>query len=190
MPLNTWKAQREQVDLCAVVTSLLGPAERRQSGRAWWLCPFHPDRSPSFSVTPGRHHWRCWVCNETGDAADLVMRLKGVDFVEAKRMLADRLLLPIAPSGKPSSTPRERTAAPPKMKPDLAAAIVAQCESRLWGPGGERALAYLQGPRGLTEGTIRAARLGLSLNPRGITIPWFRGQTSSCAKRPAGCRSI
>jgi hypothetical protein len=64
------------------------------------------------------------------------------------------------------------------MPPADALALVADAERRLWTPEGEKALAYLHG-RGLTDATIKTARLGWSPpldlhgRPRGITIPWF-----------------
>src|SRR4051795_10627410 len=85
-----WKEERERIDLAAVATGLLGPAPGRRGERGrrlWWRCPFHPDNNPSLCVDPGSGWWRCFGCSEHGDAADLVMRLKGLSFPEAVRSL-------------------------------------------------------------------------------------------------------
>lgn len=55
-PRLDWQTERDQIDLAAVVTGLLGPAlgRRGEHGRRlWWPCPLHQDRNPSFCVTPG-----------------------------------------------------------------------------------------------------------------------------------------
>jgi hypothetical protein len=117
------------------------------------------------------------------------MRLKGVGFPEALRLLADDLLLPIA------STPRRKFSRPPAPKPsgmpiEAAVALVEQSERLLWSPEGSRALAYLTGPkRGLSEATIQAARLGwtrradgVAWKPPGIVVPWFNGPTLALVK--------
>ena len=92
---DSWKLERNTVDTSIVATHLLGPAAMRKANRLWWRCPFHQERTPSFSVKiePGGT-WRCFGCGEAGDAAALVMRLKGVSFPEAKRFLMGRRPLP------------------------------------------------------------------------------------------------
>src|SRR3954467_2634303 len=83
---SDWKAERERIDLAAVATVLLGsaPGRRGERGRKlWWCCPFHEDRNPSLCVEPGKPWWRCFGCGESGDAANLVMRIRGVTFPEA-----------------------------------------------------------------------------------------------------------
>src|SRR4051794_41014069 len=78
-----WKTERGRIDLAEVATRLLGPAPGRRGERGpklWWCCPLHRDRNPSFCVEPGKPWWRCYGCGESGDAATLVMRLKGMGF--------------------------------------------------------------------------------------------------------------
>ena len=83
-----WPSLKQRIDLTAVVTDLLGHARKSGgSGRLWWLCPFHPDRNPSFCVTPGRSEWRCFGCGDRGDAAALLMKLQNVTFPQAVRRL-------------------------------------------------------------------------------------------------------
>ena len=174
-----WPAIRDTIDLAAVVVRLLGPPPGRRGGgrRSWWLCPFHQDQNPSFSIKPGGRQWRCWGCGLKGDAVEFVRRLNpGWTFPEAVAYLAGKP----APSGKPTH-PRPPAASPPANAPERPARqasglpvadalkLVDEAEARLWTPEGGEALAYLKG-RGLTSATIRQARLGWTL--RAVGVPW------------------
>jgi DNA primase len=204
-----WPAIRDRIDLAAVATSLLGPEPGRRggNGRLWWKCPFHDDKNPSFHVNPVKRTWKCYGCNEHGDAAALVMKLNQCTFPEAVAHLAGKP----APSGKPAR-PRPPAASQPVKAPERPTAkpsglpvadalkLVEEAAARLRTPEGADALAYLRG-RGLTEATIKAARLGWT--PRvsipvkdgtrfwdvsGITIPWMDRDRLAMVKirRPSG----
>ena len=54
------------------------------------LCPFHDERSPSFTVRPAVGRWHCFGCGEGGDVIEFVMRLDGLSFAEAVEYLAER----------------------------------------------------------------------------------------------------
>lgn len=223
-----WQAVRETIDLADVATRLLGPAPGRlgeRSGRRlWWPCPFHEDRNPSFCVKPGGRQWRCWGCGAKGDAVELARRLNpGWTFPEAVAYLTGQPVpsgghsKPWKPSKPPAAGPA-RPAMPPDRPPVRAAerppdgptglapadalALVDDAAARLWTPEGAEALAYLKG-RGLTEATIRAARLGWT--PRamlptaagdrywrasGVVIPWLDGDRLAMVKirQPEGSK--
>lgn len=186
-----WERERDRIDLAAVVTGFLGPAPGRRGERGrwlWWRCPFHDDGNPSFKVEPGKPWWRCFGCGEHGDAATLVMKLRGVSFPEALDILTDRRAGPRAGTAPRPATvqpaaprPTTRPEAPTArgMKPEAAAALVGAAADRLWTPEGADALAYLHG-RGLTDETIRAARLGwlpkgnpdVPWKAPGVVVPW------------------
>ena len=75
------------------IVSLIGESVRLQRrGRSFvGLCPFHKEKSPSFHVHPDRGFYHCFGCSESGSAIDFAMKTSGLDFVEAVKMLADRL---------------------------------------------------------------------------------------------------
>lgn len=67
-------------DISSVVQS--ENIELRQRGRLFWArCPFHQERTPSFSVDPERQRWRCFgACNGGGDVISFIQKLKGLTF--------------------------------------------------------------------------------------------------------------
>lgn len=215
-----WSSIRGRIDLAAIATALLGPAAKTQGFRLFWHCPFHEDRHPSFEVNPARKTWKCWPCNLGGDAPALLMRLKGMAFPEAVRLVAElsgvvaasapplsrgrmehreRIRRPTAPETTgPATVPLKAPDTPPERPSGLplaeALALVTEAARRLWGPEGAEALAYLRG-RGLTDETIRAARLGVvasiaiptrdgdrTFRARGVVIPWFDGDRLAMVK--------
>src|SRR5262245_5413759 len=181
-----WNDVKGRVDLVRVITSFLGPAPGRRGERGrrlWWRCPFHEDKNPSFCADPGKPWWQCYGCGESGDAANLVMRLKVVGFPEAIQFLAEFSgIIPgtdsiiqkppttlgsgrFLDSGLASNRVQKPQSTPPKggevsgLPTDEAVKLVNEASSLLWEPVGSRAREYLH-DRGLTDETIQSARLG------------------------------
>jgi DNA primase len=63
---------------------------RKAGGTYKVLCPFHQERTPSFTVTPARGTFKCFGCGEGGDAIAFVMKRDNIDFVDAIELLARR----------------------------------------------------------------------------------------------------
>ena len=63
---------------------------RKTGGTYKGLCPFHQERTPSFTVTPARGTFKCFGCGEGGDAITFVMKTENIDFVDAIELLAHR----------------------------------------------------------------------------------------------------
>ena len=79
----------EAADIRQVVQEYV-PLKKR--GKNWvGLCPFHPDKDPSFSVNEDKQIFYCFGCGEGGNVFKFLMKIQGLSFVEAARNLADRL---------------------------------------------------------------------------------------------------
>jgi DNA primase len=63
----------------------------KRAGSAWKaLCPFHQEKSPSFTVNPQRQRYHCFGCGEGGSVFDFVQKYESIDFPTAARRLAER----------------------------------------------------------------------------------------------------
>jgi DNA primase len=86
-------ALRQQADIVAVIgdyTSL------RRAGKSFkGLCPFHTERTPSFTCTPAGNFFHCFGCGASGDIYDFLQRVEGLDFPEAVETLARRTGFPL-----------------------------------------------------------------------------------------------
>jgi DNA primase len=79
---------RQQADIVAVVGDY---TTLKRAGRSFkGLCPFHTERTPSFTVTPDGNFYTCFGCGVSGDIYDFLMRIEGLEFPEAVEALARR----------------------------------------------------------------------------------------------------
>ena len=144
------------VDVVGLRTSLRKSSGTRYMGR----CPFHDERSPSFSVNSDLNLYHCFGCGKGGDVVTFVRETEALDFVGAIEWLAERFRIPLeyeehSPQADESRRHRERLFA----VLDQAAAFF---ERHLWeGSEGDPVRAYLTS-RGLGEAVSKEFRLGLS----------------------------
>jgi len=92
MNQRTGEEARERVRDATDIVQLIGErVQLRRAGRSYkGLCPFHTEKTPSFTVTPDRQIWHCFGCSKGGDVFAFVMEAEKVTFPEALRLLADR----------------------------------------------------------------------------------------------------
>jgi len=78
------------------------------------LCPFHSERTPSFTVTPEKQIFHCYGCGTGGNAIKFVMEIEGYSFPEAVRSMAEEAGIPVTwtggEGGEPSGASRDREA--------------------------------------------------------------------------------
>lgn len=79
---------KKRLDLVDIVGEYVTLTRR---GRDWWgLCPFHEEKTASFSVSPSKQIFYCFGCNQGGDIFDFIMFYHKVDFKAARDLLAAR----------------------------------------------------------------------------------------------------
>ena len=74
-----------------IVDVISGYVKLQRKGSSYFgLCPFHNEKSPSFSVSPGKQMYYCFGCGEGGNVISFVMKYENYSFIEAVQMLASR----------------------------------------------------------------------------------------------------
>ncbi|MBN9088233.1 MAG: DNA primase [Reyranella sp.] len=137
-------------------------ALKRRSGAEYaGLCPFHNEKTPSFTVNDKKGFFHCFGCGEHGDAVGFVMKTEGLSFPESVEKLAREVNLPV-----PRATPQERERAE---RASTLQEVVEQAarwfQKQLRLPVGRHGLDYLRG-RGLSDQTIDDFRLGFAPDSR------------------------
>jgi DNA primase len=159
----------EQVKAAADMASVVSARTqlRRVGSRYLGRCPFHDERTPSFSVNATDKLYYCFGCGAKGDLITFVRETEHLDFVGAIEWLADRFNVPleyeeISPEQDARRRRRERLL-------ELLDAAARYYERYLWdSPAGALAREYLEG-RGLGEEVCREYRLGLAPGGRTLT---------------------
>jgi DNA primase len=125
------------------------------------LCPFHNEKTPSFTVNDDKGFFHCFGCGAHGDVIGFAMRIDNLTFPEAVERLAGEAGLEM-----PRQTAADRARAEVETTlHDVVEAACAWFEQQLRGPAGRAGLAYLQG-RGLADATIARFRLGYAPDAR------------------------
>ena len=95
---------RETID---IVDFISGYVELKKKGRNYFgLCPFHMEKTPSFSVNPEKQIFHCFGCGEGGNVFSFVMNIEKMTFPEVIEFLADKFRIPIKKEGTKSEIGR------------------------------------------------------------------------------------
>ena len=125
----------------------------KRAGRSYkGLCPFHTEKTPSFTVSPDRQAYYCFGCQKGGDAFSFLMEHDGVSFVESVRQLGQRVgvLVEI-----------EKSTGAHDALYEAAERAAAFYEKSLWLPESQAVRAYLE-KRGISRETVERFRLGVA----------------------------
>ena len=144
---------RQRLSIVDVVSRRVPLTKKGQN--FWGCCPFHNEKTPSFSVSEDKGFYHCFGCGEHGDIISFTMKSENVDFRTAIRELADMAGIKV-PEYKPkdaATVAREESYV--KITEDAATLF----QKKLFEPSGAHALEYIRG-RGFTDEMIKKYRLG------------------------------
>ncbi len=147
---------RERADIVDVISDYV---TLKKKGRYYFgLCPFHKEKTPSFSVDPDRQIFHCFGCGAGGNVFSFVMQIQNVVFLEAVRQLARKtnVLIPEENSDDPEAQRRVRAYEANKFAADFFHSNL------LEKPAGEKARVYLR-KRGFDQNVIKKFKLGWAL---------------------------
>ncbi|OGK86013.1 MAG: DNA primase [Candidatus Rokubacteria bacterium GWC2_70_24] len=160
---------RSRVDMVEMVGQFVN---LKRAGENWkGLCPFHTEKTPSFTVHPKKGIFHCFGCGAGGDAFGFLMRQDRLAFPEAVRLLAQRAGVELPSERRPEAADGKIEA----LRQIMARAAEFYAEA-LWAPGGDKARRYLEG-RGVDPEVAR--RFGLGYAPEGWDhlLAFMRGQS-------------
>src|ERR1700722_761424 len=154
---NFKETLKQQADIVRIVDDYV---KLRKAGAQNFsgLCPFHSEKTASFSVHATRQFYHCFGCGASGDVFSFVQKVENITFPDAVRLVGQKLGIPL-PKATFSNPAEARDA---KLRAQLfdvqegAAAFFQECLKR---PDGARAREYLLG-RGVDEETIARFRIG------------------------------
>jgi len=152
------RAQSDIVEVISGCGILLRPAGKEYKA----LCPFHEEKTPSFTVSPEKQMFYCFGCNTGGNVISFLQKHEGLSFTEAVEWLAERagISLPTQ-DGKARQISRKRLELQ-----DLNRFAMAYFHRQLLTPQiGGPAVAYLK-TRGVKDQTIRQFQLGYAIRER------------------------
>jgi len=134
---------------------------RKGRGEATGLCPFHNEKTPSFTVSEDKGFFHCFGCGAHGDVIGFVMRSEGLEFPQAVERLAGEAGMDV-----PRETPQDRERAERQATLGGAVEFAAKFfEQQLRASVGRAGLEYFK-RRGLTDDTLRRFRLGFAPDSR------------------------
>ncbi len=148
------------------------------------LCPFHNEKTPSFSVHATRQFFHCFGCGVSGDVFTFVQKIENVTFVEAVRSVAQKLgiALPKLSYSSPAEAEEAKLRTVLLEVHERATAFFQDCLRR---PEGARAREYLSG-RGLTQDVIKAFRIGYAPDSGFFLKDRLKGEFDAEALRKSG----
>ncbi|MCU1255090.1 MAG: primase [Candidatus Angelobacter sp.] len=150
---------RQQADIVRVIGDYI---QLKKAGAKNFngLCPFHNEKSPSFSVNIERQFFHCFGCGKSGDVFKFVQEREQISFPEAVRLIAEKVGVPL-PKMQYSSESEAQDAGRRGRLIEMHERACKFFEDQLRRPEGAQAREYLAG-RGLKEETIRTFRIGFA----------------------------
>ncbi len=154
---NFAQTVKQQADIVKIVGDYV---KLRKTGAQNYtgLCPFHKEKTGSFSVNATHQYFYCFGCHEKGDVFTFVMKMDALSFPEAVRAVAQKAGIPL-PKREFSSPEEARDAGMRRQLMDIHEAATQYFEAQLKSPAAARAREYLTG-RGVSAETVAKFRIG------------------------------
>ena len=150
---------RSRADIVSVVSEYV---PLTQKGRRYWgCCPFHQEKTPSFSVDSEKQMYYCFGCKAAGNVISFVMSAERLGFVDAVKYLAEKFNVPLPQNEEEEARYRKMRQEQERMFSIMTTAA-RFFRDRLYEPEGEAARGYLK-RRGVSEAMVR--RFGLGYAP-------------------------
>lgn len=155
---DTIDAVRQRADIVDIISEQV--VLKKQGKDFVGLCPFHDDKSPSFSVSPSKQFYYCFSCGAGGNAFKFLMELGKRSFADVVLDLARRYQVPVTTVEPAQQQELQRKLTLREQLYEIVAVAAKFYEHALFQPGGQPAIAYLQQERQLSEETIKHFQLG------------------------------
>ncbi len=174
---------KQQADIVRIVGEYV---KLRKSGAQNWsgLCPFHQEKTASFSVHAGNQFFHCFGCNAGGDVFSFVQKIENITFPEAVRMVAEKLGIPM-PKVTYSSPEEARQARQRGGLIEIHERACAFFQDQLKRPEAAHAREYLK-TRGLSPEIIAEFRIGYAPESGFLLRDSLRGQYDEETMRESG----
>lgn len=157
---DTIDAVRDRADIVDIVSQHV--VLKKQGKDFVGLCPFHDDKSPSFSVSPGKQFYYCFSCGAGGNAFKFLMELNQRSFADVVLDLAQRYQVPVKTLEPAKRQELQRQLTLREQLYEIMAVTARFYEHALHQGDGAAALTYLKDKRGLTSDTIQRFQLGFA----------------------------
>jgi len=177
---ETVKLQADIVRIVGDYVKLKKAGAQNYSG----LCPFHNEKTPSFSVHATRQFYHCFGCGVSGDVFSFVQKVENITFPEAVRAVAQKLGIAL-PKATFSSPAEAREAGLRTVLLDVHERACVFFQEYLKRPDGAHAREYLTG-RGLTEEAIKAFRIGFAPDSGFVLRDRMKGEFDEEVLRESG----
>jgi DNA primase len=166
---------KNQADILRIVSDYV--SLKRRGANYIACCPFHSEKTPSFSVNPGKGIYKCFGCSAGGSVFDFVMRIEGCAFPEALRIVAEKsgIPLPVVNETEDHKKAEHNREVVLRLN-ELAAQFFEQ--QLLEGESGKSARDYIEA-RGISEATRKLFRLGYAPDSWDSLINHLREQGAS-----------
>ena len=151
---------KNKIDIVELISSYV--AVERKGGNYWARCPFHHEKTPSFSINASEQFYHCFGCGVSGDAITFIREIESVDFIDAVKILCEHAKIPMPEVNFET----EKTLENKKKRDEMLKIMKASARFYLNNLNSGKADAHVQYilDRKLSSTVVRKFGLGASLN--------------------------